>query len=236
MLQKILVIDDHPYLAKGMAGQLVHDAQHVRNQLDDQELVLEAHHFGNIAQAEKFLQKQTAQLIILDLDLGNGESELETLAACGAMKRRANCEAGLAIFSGLDFGSPRGLAILRDALNSPDDVRGVIPKTTKEARVIESISRLLSGEEWLPTELMKALAQPALAASQKDAALGLTNREWQVAELIAEGLPNKRIAVRLSISEQHTRQIVSMILSKLGLDNRVKVAIEVFKTKKGIKD
>jgi DNA-binding NarL/FixJ family response regulator len=48
----------------------------------------------------------------------------------------------------------------------------------------------------------------------------LTPREVQVLELLAEGLPNKAIAVRLHISDQTVKFHVSSISAKLGAKNR----------------
>jgi DNA-binding NarL/FixJ family response regulator len=48
----------------------------------------------------------------------------------------------------------------------------------------------------------------------------LTPREVQVLELLAEGLPNKAIAVRLHISDQTVKFHVSSISGKLSAKNR----------------
>jgi DNA-binding NarL/FixJ family response regulator len=48
----------------------------------------------------------------------------------------------------------------------------------------------------------------------------LTQREVQVLELLAEGLPNKAIADRLHISDQTVKFHVSSISAKLGAVNR----------------
>src|SRR5262245_50475096 len=56
----------------------------------------------------------------------------------------------------------------------------------------------------------------------------LTPREQQVLELLAEGLPNKAIAVRLGISDQTVKFHVASISAKLGATNRteaVRVAL-----------
>jgi DNA-binding NarL/FixJ family response regulator len=48
----------------------------------------------------------------------------------------------------------------------------------------------------------------------------LTQREIQVLELLAEGLPNKAIAGRLGISDQTVKFHVAAICGKLGAANR----------------
>jgi len=48
----------------------------------------------------------------------------------------------------------------------------------------------------------------------------LTDREMQVLELLAEGLPNKAIASRLGISAETVKFHVASIAGKLGAHNR----------------
>lgn len=49
---------------------------------------------------------------------------------------------------------------------------------------------------------------------------GLTPRETQVLELLAEGLPNRAIAERLTISDQTVKFHVAAIFGKLAAANR----------------
>jgi DNA-binding CsgD family transcriptional regulator len=63
----------------------------------------------------------------------------------------------------------------------------------------------------------------------------LTPREQEVAELIAHGLTNEQIAQRLVLTPGTVANHVAHILSKLGLDSRVQVAVKVA-TEKGTSD
>jgi non-specific serine/threonine protein kinase len=49
---------------------------------------------------------------------------------------------------------------------------------------------------------------------------GITRREWQICELIAEGLSNREIAARLTISQRTAESHVQHALDKLGFANR----------------
>jgi DNA-binding NarL/FixJ family response regulator len=53
----------------------------------------------------------------------------------------------------------------------------------------------------------------------------LTDRESEVAALVAEGLDNREIAARAYLSEGTVRNVVSGILAKLSLRNRTQLAI-----------
>lgn len=48
----------------------------------------------------------------------------------------------------------------------------------------------------------------------------LTPRELEVLRLMAQGLPNRKIAEQLAVNERTVKHHVSEILSKLGVGNR----------------
>jgi DNA-binding NarL/FixJ family response regulator len=52
----------------------------------------------------------------------------------------------------------------------------------------------------------------------------LTPREWQVAQLVAEGLSNRQIAGRLAVSQRTAESHVENILAKLGFASRSQIA------------
>lgn len=53
----------------------------------------------------------------------------------------------------------------------------------------------------------------------------LTEREFEVAQLIAQGLDNKEIAAAAYMGEGTVRNHISSVLAKLGLRNRTQIAI-----------
>ena len=57
----------------------------------------------------------------------------------------------------------------------------------------------------------------------------LTEREYEVARLVAEGLDNREIAATAYLSEGTVRNNISSILSKMGLKNRTQIAVAYYK-------
>jgi len=69
--------------------------------------------------------------------------------------------------------------------------------------------------------LSEDAARPRRAAA---ATPEVTRREWQICELVAEGLSNKEIAARLVISQRTAESHVQNVLNKLGFANRSLIA------------
>ncbi len=55
----------------------------------------------------------------------------------------------------------------------------------------------------------------------------LTDAEWRVAEAVARGLSNKEIAAELKLSLRTIEGLISRILDKKNLSNRVELALHV---------
>ena len=53
----------------------------------------------------------------------------------------------------------------------------------------------------------------------------LTPREMQMASLVARGLTNKEIAAEMGLSFLYAKRLVSIVLDKTGMGNRVELAI-----------
>ncbi|MFH9060404.1 response regulator [Streptomyces coeruleorubidus] len=124
---------------------------------------------------------------------------------------------------------------------------GFLLKNTTPELLAEAIGVVAAGEAMLaPTvtrRLIRAfsdLPSPLLSGvrprpSPADGSPGgpgdpldaLTRRERDVAELVARGLSNARIAGSLGLSEAGVKSTVNRILTRLGLENRVQIAILV---------
>jgi DNA-binding CsgD family transcriptional regulator len=87
-----------------------------------------------------------------------------------------------------------------------------------EARTLTDARNLaLVADAWL----VAATPQGNL---DSDGSEPLTARELEVLELLAQGLPNKSIALRLGISDQTVKYHVASICGKLGAANRTDAA------------
>ena len=87
---------------------------------------------------------------------------------------------------------------------------------------MQAVTCLLSGKTWFshtqhPINHLKQPNELAITAEE----LGLTTRQGQILAMIIQGMPNKRIAQVLSLSEQTVKEHVSGILNRLGVNNRI---------------
>jgi DNA-binding CsgD family transcriptional regulator len=104
-------------------------------------------------------------------------------------------------------------------------VRRSAPGDLKRARalVLEAKDRM----RILGMPPLQARAAALLARIDADTSVGLTRRELEVAELVAQGLTNREIAARLYVAERTAQNHVQHILDKLNLPNRSQIAVWV---------
>lgn len=55
----------------------------------------------------------------------------------------------------------------------------------------------------------------------------LSRREYEVANLVARGMSNRRISQSTGLREQSVKNLVSVVMRKLGCENRVQVALKL---------
>ena len=60
---------------------------------------------------------------------------------------------------------------------------------------------------------------------------GITEKEYEIIELVADGLSNKEIAEKLFLSDGTVRNYLSSILEKLELRDRTQLAVYYYKNR-----
>ncbi|NLK43491.1 MAG: response regulator transcription factor [Tissierellia bacterium] len=109
---------------------------------------------------------------------------------------------------------------------------GYMLKDSSANSLIEGIRRVAKGENYIQSsvaDLVSASSDHTSVDKSIEQINSLTNREYEVLILIAEGLNNKDIAERLYISEKTVKNHVSNIFKKLDLNDRVQAAIFAYK-------
>lgn len=105
---------------------------------------------------------------------------------------------------------------------------GFLLKDTPPARLVESVRSVAAGASTLSPQVTAALVASARGSGSAHPALReLSEREREVAEAIARGLSNAEIAAELYMSLATVKAHVGRILTKLGVDNRVQIALAV---------
>ena len=98
---------------------------------------------------------------------------------------------------------------------------GLLPPEAGEEELLAAVAALHEGLLAAAPALVQPLFGPALSLDETDElAEELTEREGQVLQLLAQGFPNKQIALQLAISEHTVKFHVSAIYAKLGVTNR----------------
>lgn len=112
--------------------------------------------------------------------------------------------------------------------------RGLVMKRETPDVLMQAIGRVHAGDLWLESDLVSSLltevTRPGVPDRPTDRAAALTEREREVVGLIAEGLCNKDISQRLHISETTVRHHLSAIFAKLGVRDRLQLAIHALRT------
>jgi len=117
-----------------------------------------------------------------------------------------------------------------------DGAHGIVSKARTGDHLIAAIRKVHAGEMWVDrvvaTTLMADLQRPGRRNDADRARIGsLTARERDVVNLVGEGLANKAIAERLSISDNTVRHHLTSIFSKLGVTDRLSLVVYAFKHK-----
>src|SRR5271157_5379634 len=108
--------------------------------------------------------------------------------------------------------------------------RGVVLKDAVVAHLSACIRAVMQGQYWLEGRPVQNLVQvlrdlAAQTAPPPRRTFGLTARELEVVSLITEGSTNKHIAQTFDISEETVKRHLTNIFNKLGVGNRLELAL-----------
>jgi DNA-binding NarL/FixJ family response regulator len=110
---------------------------------------------------------------------------------------------------------------------------GFLLKHATREQLTGGVRAVAAGETLLAPAITRRLIEdfcdgPAPGPSAAGAPGGLSERELGVVRLVAEGLSNAEIAGRLYLSEATVKSHIVRILAKLGLRDRVQVAVYAY--------
>lgn len=108
-------------------------------------------------------------------------------------------------------------------------VSGYVLKDSELAVLRKAIFSVYEGNTYIQPSLVPLLQQSLSIKENHANDEGLTKREMQVLKLIAEGLYNKEIAERLTISEKTVKNHVSNIFRKIEVSDRTQAAVYAIK-------
>jgi DNA-binding NarL/FixJ family response regulator len=106
--------------------------------------------------------------------------------------------------------------------------RGIMAKASPVDVMFKGIDAVMAGEYWVGRERVADLVRVLRsepADPPRDRPFGLTSRELQVVEAVIAGYTNKEIAARLTISQNTAKHHLSSIFDKLGVSNRLELAL-----------
>lgn len=206
----ILLIDDHPMLRSGVK-QLI--------SLEPQLKVIgEA---SNGQQGIELAEELDPDLILLDLNMP-GMNGLETLDQL----RTRTLSGRVVVFSVSNHEDDVISALKRGA-------DGYLLKDMEPEDLLRSLHQAAAGQVVISEALTPVLAaslRESRPSSERDVQQ-LTPRECDILKLIAQGLPNKMIARKLTIIESTVKVHVKHLLKKMKLKSRVEAAVWVLQEK-----
>jgi two-component system NarL family response regulator len=195
-LIRILIVDDHPAICKGLSATLEPEP--------DMEVVGVG---GTREDAVRLFREHQPDITLMDLGLGGDVQGLDAIRDIRA-----------------EF--PAARIIVFSALRGDEDVyqslrAGAITflaKETGDDELMNAIREVHAGNRPIPQEIARKLADRLTMDS-------LTDRETQVLKLVADGLRNKEIAAELHISEETVQGHMKNVFRKLGVNDRTKAAM-----------
>jgi DNA-binding NarL/FixJ family response regulator len=146
---------------------------------------------------------------------------------------------GLAALRELDSESSQVKTLLLTASIEKADIatalqlgaRGVVLKEVATQMLFKSIRCVVAGQYWVGREgvadLVQALREMMSASDEqtRKKQFGLTKREFEIIGRIVAGYTNRDVAQKFSISEDTVKHHLTNIFNKVGVSNRLELAL-----------
>jgi DNA-binding NarL/FixJ family response regulator len=207
---RIVVADDHHVVRTGFAAllQTQPDFSVAGTAVDG-------------AEAVRLARELAPDVIVMDVRMP-GMDGIE------ATRRLAGSGARVLILTTFDLDE-----YVYDALRA--GASGFLLKDVTAERLFDAVRVVAAGEALLAPAVTRRLITEFARLRQTPVASGtalaaLTPRETQVLRLVAEGLSNPEIAVRLVVTEETVKTHVSRVLNKLGLRDRTQAVVTAYET------
>jgi len=108
---------------------------------------------------------------------------------------------------------------------------GIVPKTHSRELLQRAVRTVMEGGVYMPPEFAGPQGEGAKAGPEAAIRLdapprhGMSQQQWRILELLAQGLPNKEIARRLGIASSTVKNQLTVVFERLGVSNRTQAAI-----------
>ena len=207
---RVVIADDHPIVRDGVRKLLSLEA--------DMEVVGEA---GDGREVVELVQRVDPDVVLLDLRMP-GLDGLSVLQQLQASNRRTRIIVLTASEDKNEFVQAMKLGC-----------SGIVLKQTAPDLIVKSIRKVHAGEIWLDSHttaaVMRQFAAPAgdlgPAAGRGRERSPLSQREREIVSLVAQGYKNKEMAEKMFISEQTVKNHLHNIFDKLGVSDRLELAL-----------
>jgi len=199
---RVLVVDDHPLARQAITALLQREQEF--------EVVGEA---ADGARAIALARQLTPDLILMDINMPNCDG----LVATRLIKRELPATIIVMLTVSDDA------ADLFEAITC--GAQGYLLKSLSPDDWLTCLRGIITGEA-MPRELARRLLSDFSRPEERvEANLGLTEREYEVLELVASAMTNKEVAANLHISEQTVKNHIKNIMQKLHAKSRVELAV-----------
>ena len=205
---KVMIVDDHGIVRQGLRTYL--------DLLEDITIIAEAE--NGLVALEK-VKQFNPDIVLMDLVMPEMDGIEATHKICGSYP-----DVKVIVLTSFTEDEKVFAAIKTGAV-------GYLLKDISPPDLAKAIQAVHSGETSLHPEITKKLMNQ-FVSPKSDIEITpdeLTPREMEVLQLIAQGLSNKELAKKLTISEKTVKTHLSSIFSKLHLSDRTQAAIYALK-------